>query len=157
MRKILMFVLLCTSLFATKVFAQTKTVTGRVTDDLGSPLVGATVSAVGGKGNATTNAAGEFSLTLSSKIQEVEVSFVGFANQRLTVTGQTTLDAKLSRNTSSLSEVVVTGYQTLRRSEVTGSVAKVAGSELAQKPIGSFTQLLQGKATGLQATGQSGR
>ncbi|HWC54634.1 MAG TPA: TonB-dependent receptor [Chitinophagaceae bacterium] len=156
MRKIafLLSTLLICGIFA---FAQQKAVTGKVTDDKGNPVPFATVSVKGTKIGTTTNVEGVYKITVPSVGSTLVISAVDMNPVEVTVTASPNLNVTLTAADKSLTEVVVVGYQTVKKVDLTGSVASVDGKELAQKPIGNFTQLLQGKATGVQVTGQSGR
>ncbi len=146
--------LLCTM----HLFAQDKTVTGKVTDENDkAPLAGVSVVVKGTKVGTSTGADGTFTLQVPSNGKTLVFTFVNYTDMEVNIGSTANFTVSLTAAETSLQEVVVMGYQSVKRSEVTGSVAKVSGKELAQKPIGSFTQLLQGKSTGVQVTGQSGR
>src|SRR5580692_1459385 len=120
--------LLCV-LFTQTSFAQTKTITGKVTDDKGLPLAGATVVAKGSKSGTSTDALGAFHITVPSGTTTLVVSSIGYANQELNVSGSTDVTVQLVASTSSLNEVVVIGYGTTRRADVTGAVATVRAKD----------------------------
>jgi TonB-linked SusC/RagA family outer membrane protein len=134
-----------------------KTLTGRVTDEAGSPVVGATVSVIGSNVRTSTNATGNFTIGAPANASELEVTFVGFSDQRVSITNQATYNIRLTATASSLGDVVVTGYQTRRRSEFTGATAKVAARQIEQVPLASFEQILQGRAPGLYIASGSGQ
>jgi TonB-linked SusC/RagA family outer membrane protein len=143
-------------LLSLQLLAQTRQITGKVTDQNGNSIPNASVIVKGTNTGTVTGENGTFTLSVPNSAKTLVVSSVGQTEQEINIGNQLKVDVTL-KPTGDLSEVVVVGYQTLRKSEVTGAVSKVAGEEIAQKPIGSFTQLLQGKATGVQVTGQSGR
>lgn len=149
--------LLWVALSVGQLFAQTRSISGKVTDSKGAPIPNASVLEKGTTSGTVTKEDGSFTVTVSSKARTLVVSSIGLAPQEIAIGSKSVINVTLLPADNNLAEVVVVGYQTLKRSEVTGAVAQVDGKELAQKPIGSFTQLLQGKATGVQVTGQSGR
>jgi TonB-linked SusC/RagA family outer membrane protein len=154
-RQVLLF--LCFLMTLSRLDAQNRTVTGRVTDETGNPVIGASVQPRGSKAGTTTDASGNFSLNVPGNTKAVTVSSVNFAEQEVVLTNSDNVSVQLKAFAGSLSEVVVVGYQSVRRRDLPGAVSTVSGAELARKPIASFTQALQGKAPGLQITGQSGR
>lgn len=156
MRKFLM-VMLGIFVLSTQMFAQSRIITGTITDEQGNPLPGATVAAVGGVSSTTTNSEGKYSINLPKGVKQIEITYVGYATQRLSVGNNDNYSMVLKPSNSTLESVVITGYQTIKKSESTGATSNVAGGEIAQKPIASFLQQLQGKATGVQITGTSGR
>jgi TonB-linked SusC/RagA family outer membrane protein len=147
-------VLLCGQLNA----QSSRTVKGKVTDDKGIPLVGVTVSAVGTNKKVTTDKEGNFSIEITSKVRSLQFSYVGFALQAVDVSNVSVLNVSinLKAEDASLTEVVVVGYGTQKRKEVTGSLATVKGSDVAQKPLQSFESGLAGKAAGVQITVPNG-
>jgi len=157
MKKLLqsLFVLMLLANFA---MAQDRTITGTVTGkEDGLPLPGVSVKVKNAKISTITSSNGKFSIQLPSGSNELEVSFIGYLRQSVTVGSRNNISISLVQNVQDLSEVVVTGYQTVKKSDLTSSVATVLNKEIADKPISSFTQLLQGKAAGVQVTAQSGK
>src|SRR5947199_519776 len=109
MRNLLLPMFMCLAVFP--LFAQNRTVTGKVTDENAKPLTGATVSAVGGGGHALTDSAGNFKLTIPEHVHELEVLYVGYTTRRITLTGKTHYTIALSSAAHSLEDVFVTGFQ----------------------------------------------
>jgi TonB-linked SusC/RagA family outer membrane protein len=156
MRKLALF-LTCALLFVAQAYAQTsRNVTGKVTDDKGTPLVGVTVSAVGQTKNALTDNSGLFSIQVTEKVRTLRMSYVGFNSKEVNVNGKSTVSVVLSQEDKTLNEVVVVGYGTQRRREITGSIASVKGDAVANKPTQSFEQALGGRAAGVQVVIPSG-
>lgn len=126
-------------------------VSGKVTDETGAAVVGATVRL---KGNATvgttTNAEGAFSLNLPDGDGTLVISSVGYLSQEVVVGNRTTLDVRLKSSTNSLDEVVVIGYGSVKKSDITGSVSSVKVADLKGTQILSAAQALQGRAAGVQ-------
>ncbi len=132
------------------VFAQ-KTVTGKVTNQTNDPLPNVSVTVKGSTTGTVTDANGNFSLNVPAGRNTVEVSFVGYGTQNVSITGKSDVGTiTLVPNSQSLNEVVVTGYGTQRKKDITGSVSVVNTSELRQQPATSPIEALQGKATGVQ-------
>ncbi len=156
MRKLAVF-LTCALLFVAQAYAQTaRTVTGKVTDDKGAPLSGVTVSAVGVNKNALTDNGGNFSIQVTEKVRTLRISYVGFDSKDVSINGLSSVNVGLNQEDKSLSEVVVVGYGTQKRKDLTGSVASVKGEALANKPTQSFEQALGGRAAGVQVVIPSG-
>ncbi|RFS20699.1 TonB-dependent receptor [Chitinophaga silvatica] len=156
MRKSLLVVvsMLC---LVTSVLAQThRTVTGKVSDESGSPLPGVTISIPGGKSGTVTDAKGIFSLSVTTETKTLRVSFVGYEEKVLQITSDNLGSIKLIPDTKAISEVVVVGYGTQRRTEVTGSITSVKGATVATLPVQSFEAGLGGRAAGVQITVPNG-
>ena len=154
MRKLLL-TLTAFLLFAGSLLAQ-KTVTGKVTDDKGNPIPNASVLVKGTTTGTSTKADGTFSLTVPSNAKALIVSAIDMTTQEKAIGSQTSLDFSLSQEDKTISEVVVVGYGTQRKKEVTGSIASVKGAAIANKPVQSFEQALGGRAAGVQVTIPSG-
>lgn len=159
MQRLLMFLMSIVFFSGSLLAQETRVISGKVTDANGTPLPNVSVVVKNSTVGTQTNAEGNFSLTVPATARALTFTSVGFTAQDVNIGTENTISVQLAtaESQNALQEVVVTGYQTLRRSEVTGSVSKISGQQLAQKPIGSFTQLLQGNATGVQVTGVSGR
>jgi TonB-dependent SusC/RagA subfamily outer membrane receptor len=144
-------------MLCTQLLAQTRTITGRLSDAAGAPLANASIIVKGTTIGTTSKPDGTFSLAVPASAKVLIISSVAMATEQVTIGDKNEINLSLKSEDKTLSEVVVVGYQSVKRSEVAGAVSSVKGTEIAQKPIGNFTQLLQGKATGVQVTGQSGR
>ncbi len=138
-------------------FAQQRVITGKVTDADGKPLAGAAVAAKGASTGFITGEDGLYRLPVAANVKSLIVSSVGYGSQELVIGNNTNLNFSLRISADNLDEVVVVGYQSVKRKDLNGAVAVIGSKELAQKPISNFTQLLQGKAPGLQVVGQSGQ
>ncbi|WP_298736664.1 TonB-dependent receptor [uncultured Chitinophaga sp.] len=137
--------------------AQSRTVSGRVADETGSPLPSATVVIKGTRIGTMTDAQGNYTLTVPENVKasHLTVSIVGYGSTTVNISDAAQVVLKAS--SEDIAEVVVVGYQTMKRADLTSSASTVGGKEVENKPIPSFTQLLQGKSPGLQITGASGR
>ncbi|WP_226332049.1 SusC/RagA family TonB-linked outer membrane protein [Echinicola marina] len=137
----------------TKVLAE---VTGVVVDQKGDPLPGVTVVIQGTTVGTVTDLDGNFSLDVPDGGVLV-FSFIGYEDQVVEVGNQRTLNVVLKENLSDLDEVVVVGYGTQKRSDLTGSVGSVSGDELMQRPATSINQSIAGRIPGVQVNVNSGR
>lgn len=125
-------------------------VTGRVTDSAGAPIEGVTVRIKGSTAGTSTNASGAFSLTVPDSGAVLVFSSVGYETQEVEVNGQTTINITLQASNTQLDQVVVVGYGTQRKRDLTGAVASVKGSDLAKQPVQTPTQAMQGRVAGVQ-------
>ena len=134
-------------------FSQQMVVEGVVLDDIGDPLPGATVQIKGiDQVGAITNFDGEFSVILDSPDQSIVVSYIGFISETVEVNGQKNVTVTLSQDVSELEEVVVIGYGTVLKKDLTGSVASVEVSDEIARQSSTVDQLLQGRAAGIYVT-----
>lgn len=130
-------------------------VTGTVVDKDGSPLPGATVLVVGTTLGVQTDFDGNFEITVPDG-GVLEISYVGFAPQRFTITQEQNLQIQLEEDLAALDEVVVVGYGVQRKSDVTGAVASVDGDAILQRPVANAIQGLQGRVAGANVYLNSG-
>jgi TonB-linked SusC/RagA family outer membrane protein len=133
-------------------FSQQKTVKGKVTSgsEGGQPLAGATVMAKKSKVATSTAADGSFSLTVPSNETTLTISSVGFEQQDVTINAAGDISVSLVASTNALNEVVVIGYGTQKRRDVTGSVSSVSAATIEKVPVTTLDQALQGRASGVQ-------
>ncbi len=135
--------------------AQNRTITGKVRDDKGNPLIGVNVTA--GKVGTSTNSLGEFSITVDRTVRRLSFSSVGFAGVSLDLGDALSVVVALLPEDKSLTEVIVTGYTRESKSKFTGSAAVISSKSIETVPVGSFDQALQGRAAGLQVNSGSGQ
>jgi len=147
---------LCVS-FTQLAFSQTRTITGTITDDKGGPIAGASISARGSKGGTTTDATGAFSLTVAPTAKSLIISSVGYNQQEIGIPVNNTLAVTMVASAQSLNDVIVIGYGTTKRKDVTGSLTTVTAKEFNQGVITSPDQLLSNKVSGLEVTTNSGQ
>jgi len=139
------------------VFSQGKLIKGTVNDNNGNPLPGATIQVKGSDNiGAITDFDGKFSLTLSSTNSNIVISYIGFISQEVDVTNQSAIVISLQQDISELQEVVVVGYGTVLKSDLTGAVSSVKVDENLSRQINSIDQLIQGRAAGVQVTQSAG-
>lgn len=144
-------------LFPTALFSQTKQITGKVKDIRGLGVIGASVVVKGTQSGTTTNNEGDFSMNVPTATTSIVISAVGFATQEVDVSNTATVEVTMIESSGSLNEVVVVGYGTVRRRDLTGSVASVQAKDFNTGQINSPEQLLQGKTAGVQITNSSGQ
>lgn len=144
----LFFLLLCA--FSTSAFAQQVTVSGKVTDSMG-PLPGVTILEKGTMNGTITNMDGEYTLEVPGDATLV-FSFVGMKTQEIPVNGRSNIDVALASATIDLDQVVVTGYQTQRKADLTGAVSVVDMKDVSSVPSGNIMTTLQGRLPGLSIT-----
>jgi len=131
--------------------AQTGVITGVVKDENGQPLPGVNILVKGTTNGTTTDNQGKFNLSANPS-DVVVLSFIGYTTKEITIGAQTNFDVLLDPDVETLSEVVVTGYQTQKRSDLTGAVAPVDLGQSKDIPGGSLMQALQGQVAGLYIT-----
>lgn len=148
---------LLTVIYSLNVYAQTKQITGNIRDSKGAGIVGASVIIKGSQGGTTTGTDGFFRLTVPDATKTLTVSAVGFTSQDVDISTNNTVNLVLAESQSSLNEVVVVGYGTARKRDITGSVATVTSRDFNRGQINTPEQLLQGKVPGLQITNSSGQ
>ena len=136
--------------------SQTKQITGQVLDESGVPLPGATVIEVGTTNGTTTDFDGNFSLDVSSEESNIEISYIGFQSQTVTVGTDTQINITMVEDAQGLDEVVVVGYGTKSKKNLTNSVATVQGDVLQQTPSVNVAANLQGRLPGLTASQRTG-
>lgn len=155
MKKILLLLLLAVA-WATIASAQSLDASGVVLDEAGEPIIGALVKTVGTKKSSSTmtDCFGRFSLKVRSRSQQLTIACIGMEPQ--TVTAAPTMNIVLKHAAESIDEVVVVGYGIQRKSSLTSSISSVKGEAIAEVPVASVDQAIQGKATGVQVTTSSG-
>ena len=138
-----------------QLMAQTRTIKGEVTDaQNGEALIGATVMVEGEKGGTVTDFDGNFSLQVSSSAKKIKVSYIGYIDKVLSISEN--MKVKLESDSKALADVVVIGYGTARKSDLTGSVATVKSKDFNKGLVSSPEQLINGKVSGVQIMSNSG-
>src|SRR5690242_7992791 len=139
---LLMVLFLC---YCSSLSAQNKVITGKVTDaDNGSPLAGASVKLKGTQKGTATNSNGEFSLS-APETAVLILSNVGYVTQEIPVKGKSFINVALKTNNSNLNEVVVVGYKSVIKRDVSGAVSSINMKDLKDIPAASLLSLLAGK------------
>jgi len=136
--------------------AQTKTVTGKVTDSKGEAVPSATVTVKGTRTSTTTANDGSFRISVPSGSNTLVISSVGYTTKEVDISGTESVSVSLETSNAALNEVVVTGYGTSRKKDLTGSISSVKAKDFNQGALASPDQLIQGKVAGVQITNNSG-
>ena len=145
-------------LMASQVFAQSNaTVTGIVRDASGEALPAVSVTLKGTTIGTTTDVQGRYTIKVNGGAGTLVFSNIGFATTELSIDGRTSIDVTLKESEKSLSEVVVIGYGTAKRRDLTGPVSSVTGKDIAATPVPNIAQAMQGKLPGVNITTQDGR
>lgn len=142
-----------TSIYITEQAAQSnkKEITGKVTDASNMPLIGATVMEKGTTNAVMTDMDGSYKLSVSSNAV-IETSYIGYINQTTSTKNQSIINIKLTEDAQLLDEVVVVGYGTMKKRDITGAISTVKLDDSPVPTVGSATQVLAGKAAGLQVS-----
>ena len=136
-------------------FAQ-KIIKGKVTDENGSPIVGVSVIEKTSKKGTQTDQQGNFSITVPPSAKALVFSSIGIKSSTENITGKETVNVTLERSTSTGDEVVVIGYSTVKRKDLTGTVSSVGAKQLKDIPLSSAAEALQGRLAGVQVTASEG-
>ena len=153
------FICLFVLFFPLQLFAQSKIVSGTVKGTDGLPVAGVTVQVKGESAGTATDASGNFSLNVSNPNASIIISSLGYVSQTIDLNGRSQISVELKgAEAQELNQVVVVGYGTQRKIDVTGAVSHVDGNQLAKQPVLTLTQALQGQVAGVQITssGQPG-
>ncbi|MDR1525371.1 MAG: TonB-dependent receptor [Tannerella sp.] len=137
------------------VFAQQQ-ITGVVKDALNDPLPGVTVTVKGTTRGTVTDIAGAYTIEVAGSHSVLEFSYIGFVSQQIAAGSQTVINVTMVEDTRALEEIVVVGYGTVRKSDLTGSVSSIKSEELQKLPMTSLDQGIQGRAAGVQVVSASG-
>jgi TonB-linked SusC/RagA family outer membrane protein len=145
-------------LIALNIWAQERVITGKVTSsEDGSALPGVNVLVKGTTNGTVSDSDGSFRISISGSTATLSLSFIGFISQDVEVGARTTIDVIMAPDVKQLSEVVVVGYGTQIKQDLTGNIARVKGDELRNLPVPSFDQALQGKAAGVFVEAGTGK
>src|SRR3546814_112670 len=127
-------------------------VSGQVTDSTSQPLEGVSVKVKDGQATAVTDGSGRFAINVPNNDATLVFTFVGYANQEVAIQGRSTISVTMVEERSELNEVVVVGYGTQRRNDVTGSIVSVSAEEIEARPVNNVLEAMQGKAAGVDIT-----
>lgn len=142
--------------FVTSVWAQGIIVNGKVTGETGEALPGVTVLLKGTTTGTATDASGNYVFNVPNANGTLVVSFIGFQTQEVPINNRTTINISLATDAKALSEVVVVGYGTQRKADITGSISSVSTKDFENQPVTRPDQILQGRASGVQVTSAAG-
>lgn len=138
-------------LIAITSFAQEITINGVVIDETDTPLIGATVQVKNTQKGVVTDFDGKFSIKANSNATLI-ISYIGYKNQEIKIKGQKNLNIKLEPDNAMLDEVIVVGYGSMKKSDLTGSVSSVAAKSIEGFKTGSVVEALGGQIAGVQIT-----
>jgi iron complex outermembrane receptor protein len=136
--------------------AQNRTITGTVISQDGRPLANASVIVVGQKTGVTTDANGTFSISVPPAAKQLEVSFVGSETQKVNISSTSNVTVALVSSVQALSDVVIIGYGTVQKKDITGSVATISTKNFQKGIVTTPEQLIQGKISGVSITSNGG-
>ena len=135
-------------------FAQSVRVTGTVRDENGQTLPGVSVTVKGTQTGTNTDNSGHYTINASGS-DVLVFSFVGYSKREVEVKGKTTISLTLSQDTRNLNDVIVIGYGTQKKSDVTGAVSGVRPSDYKNQPVDRLDQVLQGRVSGVEVSNNS--
>lgn len=127
-------------------------VSGKVVDATGEPVIGASVVVKGTTTGVVTDIDGNFSIPNVPRNANLEISYIGFKTQSVSVSGKNAINVTLQEDRQMLDDVVVVGYGVQKKSDVTGAMASVSTEELNARPVNNALEALQGKAAGVDIT-----
>ncbi|MEJ7737830.1 MAG: SusC/RagA family TonB-linked outer membrane protein [Chitinophagaceae bacterium] len=143
--------------FAESLIAQTKVVAGKVSDSSGIGIPGVSVTAKGSRSGVQTSSDGSFRINVSPTASVLVFSSVGYGSEEVDIAGKNEVDVMLTGSTEAIAEVVVVGYGTARRRDLTGAVSSIKAKDFNQGVIAAPDQLLQNKVPGVEITMNSGQ
>jgi TonB-dependent starch-binding outer membrane protein SusC len=151
------FFLLLLMMCGTFLFAQTRQIKGKVMDDAGAPLQGVNVLVSGSKNGVQTDATGGFSINApGTGTVSLVISYSGFKTTTVSADGKTEVNVTLEKEVSTLEDVVVIGYNSIKRKDLTGTVSSISGAELSKIPVSSAAEAITGRLPGVQVTSVDG-
>lgn len=133
-------------------FAQSRKITGKVTDTKGESLPGVSIAVKGTTSGTISDVDGMYDLSVSGTNQVLEFTYIGFLKKEVPVGTQNVIDVVLSEDATKLSEVLVVGYGTVKKSQKTGAISSVGAKEIEELPVTNARQALQGRAAGVDVT-----
>ena len=143
--------------FMQQASAQNHQISGKVSDNKGEALIGVSVIVKGESKGTTTDLKGTYRITVSNNSKVLVFKYVGFKSKEVNIGTSSQLNVTLEEEINTLNEVVVIGYGTVKRRDLTGSVASVSGKDIAATPVPNVAQAMQGKLPGVNVTSQDGR
>jgi TonB-dependent starch-binding outer membrane protein SusC len=141
-----------------QLFAQTTTVTGQIKSSDGTGIAGVSVQEKGSKNGTATNTSGSFSLNVTNPNATLEISSLGYTSQDIPLSGRSSISVTLAPSSAkSLDQVVIVGYGSQRKKDLTGAVSVITAADISDRPIVNVGEALQGKAAGVEVTSNSGK
>jgi TonB-dependent starch-binding outer membrane protein SusC len=135
--------------------AQNRTVTGKVVDEKGAPLAAATVEQ-SDNNKTKTNEDGTFSISVPNSAKNLTISYVGYEKQTININNRNAIDIVMVASSTRGDEIVVIGYETKKRRDISAPISTVKGKDIADRPVASFTNALQGQMAGVQINSFNG-
>jgi len=158
MKKRKLTILLILLIFGQQLISQQRTITGTVTDNFdGSTIPGVAIMAKGTDHGTVTDIDGNYILTINETVKLLQFSFMGMQTEEIEISTSLLINVQMESDNIGLDEVVVIGYGSVKKSDLTGSVAMVNMDDLAEAPASSFDKKLQGRVAGVQVTALSGQ
>lgn len=155
LKNIVRYALTCVFLFTVGTAAAQQTITGTIVDSTGEPVIGATVKEQGTTNAAVTDFDGNFTLSVSGK-KPVEISYIGMKTKTVDVAGKSSINVTLEDEANDLNEVVVIGYGTVQKKDLTGAVATLSSEKIADIPVSNVSEAMTGKLAGVNVTTTEG-
>ncbi|MBN1180801.1 MAG: TonB-dependent receptor [Bacteroidales bacterium] len=140
-----------------QIFAQERTITGTITDETGAPMPGVNISVAGTTVGTISDLDGNYSISVPGSEASLQFSFVGYVTQDIVVGDQTAIDVSMALDAEELEEVVVVGYGTMKKSDISGSIVSLKSEELTVVKAGNVLEAMQGKIPGVDLSRSSGR
>ena len=156
MRKLVVLLTLAVGLITTVSAQNTRTITGKVSDESGKPLAGVTVTASDLSKTSLTDAKGVYSIQVTDKTKTLKFTYVGYAEEEITIGAKQSIDVNMMTESKALSEVVVVGYGVQQKKSFTGSASKIDTKEFANLVTPSVDRQLAGRAAGVQVSNPGG-
>lgn len=148
---LLLFTCFSFSMAGPDIQQQKKGISGTVIDETGTPVIGANIVETGTTNGTVTDVDGKFVLTVEDNAT-IRISYIGYLEQIINTSGRNSFDIRLQEDAKSLEELVVVGYGTMRKRDLTGSVSSIKEEDIHRSPVTSFDQAIQGKAAGVQVS-----
>ena len=151
-----MILLLFSFLFTGILYSQERTITGTITDKTGAPLLGVSVAIKGTTAGTITDVDGNYSLKIPGNDAVLVATYVGYADQQVTVGDRSVVNIVMEESITELDQVVVIGYGTQKKSDLTGSVASISSEDMQAVPVARVDEALEGRAAGVNVVATSG-
>ncbi|MDR1937918.1 MAG: TonB-dependent receptor [Tannerellaceae bacterium] len=151
-----LFALITFFISCSTLLAQTNVVAGKVLDNRKEPLIGVSVVVKGTSMGTVTDMDGNYSIQVSGSHTVLVFSYIGYESQEVTVGNQRTLNIAMSESSIALDQIVVIGYGTAKRSDVTGAISSISADQIVKVPVTNVGQALQGRMSGVQVTNNDG-
>lgn len=134
----------------------TRTITGKIVDDLGEPVIGASIVAVGTTTGTVTDINGDYTLDVPGSCKELQFSYIGYTSQVLAISGMSKIDVTMREDSQMLEDIVVVGYGTQKKANLTGAVATISSDDIKDRPVTTAAGALQGADPSVNLTFNTG-